>query len=157
MSCFGGDPGESSTEQQQSGAVAQLVAHLHGMQGVRGSSPLSSTGKSAGTTLVPADFFCAHIPDARIAPAPGLCTPAFPGDLSTSGCIQGLGGGRWRPIGVQRKSALLWSGCSGEFDGKRQEYGAVAQLVAHLHGMQGVRGSSPLSSTDTPEKGTITT
>ena len=25
------------------GAVAQLVAHLHGMQGVRGSSPLSST------------------------------------------------------------------------------------------------------------------
>jgi hypothetical protein len=30
---------------------------------------------------------------------------------------------------------------------KQQEYGAVAQLVAHLHGMQGVRGSSPLSST----------
>jgi hypothetical protein len=27
------------------------------------------------------------------------------------------------------------------------EFGAVAQLVAHLHGMQGVRGSSPLSST----------
>gem|GEM_PF-3323777 len=27
----------------RSGAVAQLVAHLHGMQGVRGSSPLSST------------------------------------------------------------------------------------------------------------------
>ncbi|MEN9542944.1 MAG: hypothetical protein RJB54_444 [Actinomycetota bacterium] len=26
--------------------------------------------------------------------------------------------------------------------------GAIAQLVAHLHGMQGVRGSSPLSSTD---------
>ena len=25
------------------GAVAQLVAHLHGMQGVRGSNPLSST------------------------------------------------------------------------------------------------------------------
>ena len=32
-------------------------------------------------------------------------------------------------------------------DVKQQEYGAVAQLVAHLHGMQGVRGSSPLSST----------
>ncbi len=29
--------------------------------------------------------------------------------------------------------------------------GAVAQLVAHLHGMQGVRGSNPLSSTKTPE------
>ena len=27
---------------KKSGAVAQLVAHLHGMQGVRGSSPLSS-------------------------------------------------------------------------------------------------------------------
>ena len=27
------------------GAVAQLVAHLHGMEGVRGSSPLSSTIK----------------------------------------------------------------------------------------------------------------
>ena len=27
--------------------------------------------------------------------------------------------------------------------------GAVAQLVAHLHGMQGVRGSNPLSSTRT--------
>src|SRR5262245_22914472 len=26
--------------------------------------------------------------------------------------------------------------------------GAVAQLVAHFHGMEGVRGSSPLSSTD---------
>jgi hypothetical protein len=26
-------------------------------------------------------------------------------------------------------------------------FGAVAQLVAHLHGMQGVRGSNPLSST----------
>ena len=26
-------------------------------------------------------------------------------------------------------------------------FGPVAQLVAHLHGMQGVRGSSPLRST----------
>ena len=30
----------------------------------------------------------------------------------------------------------------------RNTFGAVAQLVAHLHGMQGVRGSSPLSSTE---------
>jgi hypothetical protein len=29
-----------------SGAVAQLVAHLHGMEGVRGSSPLSSTNSA---------------------------------------------------------------------------------------------------------------
>ena len=27
------------------------------------------------------------------------------------------------------------------------EYGAMAQLVAHLHGMERVRGSNPLSST----------
>jgi hypothetical protein len=31
-----------------------------------------------------------------------------------------------------------------------KKFGAVAQLVAHLHGMQGVRGSSPLSSTEKP-------
>jgi hypothetical protein len=30
-------------QDQGGGAVAQLVAHLHGMEGVRGSSPLSST------------------------------------------------------------------------------------------------------------------
>ena len=29
----------------------------------------------------------------------------------------------------------------------RTKNGAIAQLVAHLHGMQGVRGSNPLSST----------
>ena len=34
----------TESEQRKFGAVAQLVAHLHGMQGVRGSSPLSSTG-----------------------------------------------------------------------------------------------------------------
>jgi hypothetical protein len=33
------------------GAVAQLVAHLHGMEGVRGSSPLSSTDITAGHRL----------------------------------------------------------------------------------------------------------
>ena len=32
--------------------------------------------------------------------------------------------------------------------GTSQYIGAVAQLVAHLHGMQGVRGSNPLSSTN---------
>ncbi|MEY3165507.1 MAG: hypothetical protein RLZZ291_24 [Actinomycetota bacterium] len=31
---------------------------------------------------------------------------------------------------------------------RARKFGAIAQLVAHLHGMQGVRGSSPLSSTD---------
>jgi hypothetical protein len=33
------------------GAVAQLVAHLHGMEGVRGSNPLSSTEEIAGQRL----------------------------------------------------------------------------------------------------------
>ena len=27
-----------------------------------------------------------------------------------------------------------------------QDFGAIAQLVEHLHGMQGVRGSNPLGS-----------
>ena len=37
----------SGTLDRYIGAVAQLVAHLHGMQGVRGSSPLSSTMRSS--------------------------------------------------------------------------------------------------------------
>ena len=47
-----------ATRQQKYGAVAQLVAHLHGMQGVRGSSPLSSTGNRRNQIqdLVPAVF-----------------------------------------------------------------------------------------------------
>ena len=38
------DPrGQTHLYQGPCGAVAQLVAHLHGMEGVRGSNPLSST------------------------------------------------------------------------------------------------------------------
>ena len=33
------------------------------------------------------------------------------------------------------------------FESARTEHGAMAQLVAHLHGMERVRGSNPLSST----------
>ena len=40
---------------------------------------------------------------------------------------------------------VIWSGCPGVFGAM---FGPVAQLVAHLHGMQGVRGSSPLRSTE---------
>ena len=42
-----GSPPQGAPHEQSCGAVAQLVAHLHGMQGVRGSSPLSSTGPNA--------------------------------------------------------------------------------------------------------------
>lgn len=38
-----GPPSAKLAEPIRHGAVAQLVAHLHGMEGVRGSSPLSST------------------------------------------------------------------------------------------------------------------
>ena len=41
----------SGTLDRYIGAVAQLVAHLHGMQGVRGSSPLSSTMRVNGAAL----------------------------------------------------------------------------------------------------------
>ena len=44
--------------------MAQLVAHLHGMQGVRGSSPLSSTNQgNHRQTVVP--FF---VPPAGVQP-----------------------------------------------------------------------------------------
>jgi 2,3-bisphosphoglycerate-dependent phosphoglycerate mutase len=43
--------------------VAQLVAHLHGMEGVRGSSPLSSTGRPRG------DEWCAPRPYRGPVPA----------------------------------------------------------------------------------------
>ena len=46
---------------------------------------------------------------------------------------------RWGVLDV----VILWS-CP---DSGRAASGPVAQLVAHLHGMQGVRGSSPLRST----------
>ena len=43
---------------------------------------------------------------------------------------------RLKPVAVNTvRSALV------------RKLGAIAQLVAHLHGMQGVRGSNPLSST----------
>ena len=51
---------------------------------------------------------------------------------------RGVGGWDAQVPGVSR---LARSGTLGRY------IGAVAQLVAHLHGMQGVRGSSPLSST----------
>ena len=34
------------------GPVAQLVAHLHGMQGVRGSSPLRSTKRNLQNSVI---------------------------------------------------------------------------------------------------------
>ena len=46
-----------SNSKQQSGSVAQLVAHLHGMQGVRGSNPLGSTEYEIAPTLSEL-FFC---------------------------------------------------------------------------------------------------
>lgn len=39
-------PGERTCRSNANGGVAQLVAHLHGMQRVRGSSPLTSTDGS---------------------------------------------------------------------------------------------------------------
>ena len=39
-----------------SGAVAQLAEHLHGMQGVRGSNPLSSTTTTPQLTASPLNY-----------------------------------------------------------------------------------------------------
>lgn len=48
----------SSRESGNHGPVAQLVAHLHGMQGVRGSSPLRSTDKYEMPRLRRGFFVC---------------------------------------------------------------------------------------------------
>lgn len=58
--------------------MAQLVAHLHGMQGVRGSNPLSSTNDPLGQRLVavvPADFSLPRRPTAG-------CTCSSPPDCA---------------------------------------------------------------------------
>jgi hypothetical protein len=61
------------------------------MQGVRGSSPLSSTGKSAGTVMVPAGFFVSG----------WFCTPSigwveWPGG-ATEKSVRMLMAADWRP------------------------------------------------------------
>jgi hypothetical protein len=66
--------------------------------------------------------------------------------------ISAAGPAPWRvPGGRVRDGAKKdWQPvcCSDPARLKSGFYGAVAQLVAHLHGMEGVRGSNPLSSTD---------
>ena len=47
-------------------------------------------------------------------------------------------------LAVVASCVVFFSSCPAHAGG---EDGPVAQLVAHLHGMQGVRGSSPLRST----------
>ena len=79
------------------GAIAQLVAHLHGMERVGGSNPPSSTTKPSNQAIW---WFLRWF-------MAGLATP------------------------MNRIASL----------------GAIAQLVAHLHGMERVGGSNPPSST----------
>ena len=78
------------------GAIAQLVAHLHGMERVGGSNPPSSTTK------------------------PSACIWWF---------LRWFMAGRTTPMN------------------RIASFGAIAQLVAHLHGMERVGGSNPPSST----------
>lgn len=56
-------------------------------------------------------------------------SPTGPGRVGAKRC--------WQPVC-----------CLGSPEHVDAVYGAVAQLVAHLHGMEGVRGSNPLSSTE---------
>ena len=81
----------------ENGAIAQLVAHLHGMERVGGSNPPSSTTKPSSQAIW---WFLRWF-------MAGLATP------------------------MNRIASL----------------GAIAQLVAHLHGMERVGGSNPPSST----------
>ena len=84
--------------------------------------------------------------------------------MNTWGSIGGLANAAWSilsstPRGwnlVEHNSGSLPEPILGEESGGERQFklavritrlGPVAQLVAHLHGMQGVRGSSPLRST----------
>ena len=55
------------------GAIAQLVEHLHGMQGVSGSNPLGSTRESQ----VNPGFFCARRLFAHLCHSKQLQISAF--------------------------------------------------------------------------------
>ena len=124
-------------KQRKFGAVAQLVAHLHGMQGVRGSSPLSSTDNPP-ESQDSGGFFCPWI----LRPAPAMAPR-----LGVNPCGVPPRRADWRNRRLWfRLFRLLHGGPNSQAND-----GAVAQLVAHLHGMQGVRGSSPLSSTNKRE------
>src|SRR5215211_7613455 len=58
----------------------------------------------------------------------------------------------WKRFPDSRAAALLSRGLRGGMvmtkRGRKRHQGALAQLVARFHGMEEVRGSSPLSSTD---------
>src|SRR3954447_7502773 len=60
--------------------------------------------------------------------------------------------GRAARFAKAAQSVVFFSSCPVHLG---SEYGSVAQLVAHLHGMQGVRGSSPLRSTMKPRYGGV--
>src|SRR5690606_19607820 len=74
-------------------------------------------------------------------------------------------GGGWSLTTLDRRSRPPTGSLAGGTRSRREPpvrrmllvvvLGAVAQLVAHLHGMQGVRGSSPLSSTDMTSRGIV--
>src|SRR5215212_4680438 len=57
----------------------------------------------------------------------------------------------WKRFPDSRAAALLSRGLRGGMvmtkPGRKRHQGALAQLVARFHGMEEVRGSSPLSST----------
>ena len=111
-------PGVAQRDPGGDGAVAQLVAHLHGMQGVRGSNPLSSTV-----------WFSSGRPWVRGAVG--------------SGCSSS---GRWHAGGQGFESPQLHRVVLfGAPLGSGAQLVAAARLLGD--GMQGVRGSNPLSST----------
>ena len=74
------------------GAVAQLVAHLHGMQGVRGSSPLSSTGYPPEPQGSGGFFVSWSVVSGPVVPVSGTGTKGFSSDSHPASlCIKLVG------------------------------------------------------------------
>ena len=77
------DPrGQTHLYQGPRGAVAQLVAHLHGMEGVRGSNPLSSTKVSPVRSLS-----CDTLQEVRTALATMAVTHSTPTLQKAHNCL----------------------------------------------------------------------
>ena len=106
-----GPSGSGSSVPGSRGAVAQLVAHLHGMEGVRGSNPLSSTEKlqvrgSPTALILPGGWELSPYWEESgrsCPPGPGRDSPAGPAWLALSAL-------QWSAGKMPTRGALVRSG-----------------------------------------------
>ena len=137
-------------QQLKNGAIAQLVAHLHGMERVGGSNPPSSTTKPSACIW----WFLRWFMAGRTTPMNRIAS--FGAIAQLVAHLHGMErvGGSNPPSSTTKPSACIWWFLRWFMAGRTTpmnriaSFGAIAQLVAHLHGMERVGGSNPPSSTD---------